>query len=91
VEALRDGRADLSRESDSAVSVESEFLFSTEMETVPVSIFVRKSNNSISSLTDLRGKKVAVIKGSSAEATLKINNPDLILEYFSTIESALIH
>jgi len=68
-----------------------EFLFSHEMETDPINIFVLKSNNTINNLDDLKGKKVCVIPGSVSETVVRNHSSEIIVEYSITVESAIFN
>ena len=88
MEAVRDGRASFIPGIGISPAREREFLFSEEIETVPVSCFVRSDNFEISGIESLGGRRVAVI-GQSAAFTKLRGRKDVILVQFSTIDSAL--
>ena len=65
-----------------------EFLFTREVESVPVSCFVRDHNEQIRGIDDLDGARTAVIRQSAADTRLK-KRGNISLERFETIEGAL--
>ncbi|MBU4261782.1 MAG: transporter substrate-binding domain-containing protein [Proteobacteria bacterium] len=89
MEAVRTGRADLIPGIGISETRSSEFLFSDEVETIPVSCFVRAKNYAIDGITSLNGQHVAVIEKSAAETKLK-NRTEIKLVSFPNIDSALI-
>jgi len=64
------------------------FSFSRPVETFPVSIFVRESEENISNMQSLTGKNVGVIALNIGEVLLK-NHPDVILKIYEDIEDGL--
>ena len=88
MQAVRSGEADLIPAIGVTPQRRAEFLFSVEMETVPVSVFVRASNQSIQGIESLPGHRVAVIGESAAETRLKPMQ-DIELVPFTNINSAL--
>ena len=88
MQAVRDGRADLIPGIGISNTRLSEFLFSHEIETVPVSWFVRRDSRYIDSLADLKHHKIAVIKESAAATRLKHQTQFKLIAY-ETPESAL--
>jgi len=89
IEALQSGQADFIPGIGVIEERENEFLFSVEIVSIPVSIFCRKTTEAINSLSDLKGKKVAVIEKSAAENTL-VHYPEIITESMPNIETLLI-
>lgn len=89
MEAVRTGEADFIPGIGISETRSAEFLFSDEIETIPVSCFVRSQNYSIDSLTVLNNKRVAVIEKSAAETKLK-HRSDIKLVTFPNIDTALI-
>lgn len=89
MEAVRTGKADLIPGVGISETRSEEFLFSDEIETIPVSCFVRAKNYAIDGITSLNGQRVAVIEKSVAEAKLK-NRTEIKLVPFPNIDSALI-
>jgi PAS domain S-box-containing protein len=65
-----------------------EFAYSTFLETVPVSIFVRAKTADIASLDDLHGRPLTVIAGSAAWEALR-ERTDLKLVVHEAIEPAI--
>ncbi|MBF0109185.1 MAG: transporter substrate-binding domain-containing protein [Magnetococcales bacterium] len=88
MQEVREGRADLIPGIGISPERKAEFLLSEEMETVPVSIFVRSENQSITSLKTLAGQRTAVIKESAASTQLA-QQKEIKLIPFSGIEPAL--
>lgn len=88
MEALRQGRADVIPGIGISPDRKAEFLFTSVMETIPVSIFVRTKDSSIESLAGLTGHNVAVIEESVAETKLR-SRQDITLTAFPNIDSAL--
>lgn len=71
-QALRDGRADFVPGIGIEEGRSEEFLFSAvPMETVPISVFVRKETSAIKGPGDLGGRRVAVLKDSVAWSLLR--------------------
>lgn len=64
------------------------FSFSRPVETFPVSIFVRESEDNISNIQNLSGKNVGVIALNIGEVLLK-NHPDVIPKIYEDIEDGL--
>jgi len=64
------------------------FSFSRPVETFPVSIFVRESEDNISNIQSLSGKNVGVIALNVGEILLK-NHPDVIPKIYEHIEDGL--
>ena len=89
--AVRSGRADLIPGIGINEVRRKTFLFSKEVETIPVSCFVRTSNNSIKGIQSLLGHRVAVISQSVAENRLLEIMPELTLTHHDNIDSALFH
>ncbi|MEW6519288.1 MAG: transporter substrate-binding domain-containing protein [Thermodesulfobacteriota bacterium] len=89
MEAVRSGKADLIPGAGISEVRSSEFLFSEEIETIPVSCFVRSKNYEIDGIASLQGKQVAVLEKSAAETRLK-ERSDIRLVAFPNIDSALI-
>jgi ABC-type amino acid transport substrate-binding protein len=89
MQAVRDGVADLVPGIGISPVRREEFLFTEVMETIPVSCFVRASNQAIRGIESLPGRRVAVIGESAAETRLKSRRPGMKLIPFSNIESAL--
>jgi signal transduction histidine kinase len=56
---------------------------------LPVGIFTLQETQYISSMNELRGKKVAVITGHAVESTLKSEYPELLLVPSSSVTDAL--
>ncbi|MBU0942815.1 MAG: transporter substrate-binding domain-containing protein [Proteobacteria bacterium] len=89
MEAIRTGEADLIPGIGISDPRSTEFVFSDEIETIPVSCFVRAKNYSIDSLKALKNQRVAVIEKSAAETTLRYRD-DIKLIPFPNIDTALI-
>jgi len=72
MQAVRTGKADLipGIAKDPSTERMAEFVFSHNTETIPVSCFVRKKNESIKGIDSLSGHKVGVIIGGAAERRL---------------------
>ncbi|MBN1474514.1 MAG: transporter substrate-binding domain-containing protein [Syntrophaceae bacterium] len=66
-----------------------EFIYSTEIVSVPVSFFVRAKDPDIKNWADLAGKKVAVIAKSAAEEAL-VSHPSFITIRMPNIETLLV-
>lgn len=66
------------------------FVFSSVVETVPVSIFVRSGNTTIHGVDTLSGSRIAVLKGGSAERVLT-ERSDIELLPIEKVETALMH
>ena len=88
--AIRTGKADLIPGIGIDPTRQMEFLFSSEIETTPISLFIRKSTTDISfnSLFDLKNRRVGAIKGSAAAFRLQ-SEKELNLILFSTLDQAL--
>ena len=89
MQAVRDGIADLVPGIGISPVRKREFLFTEVMETIPVSCFVRASNQVIHGIESLSGRRVAVIGESAAETRLRSRQIKLELLPFPNIESAL--
>jgi diguanylate cyclase (GGDEF)-like protein/PAS domain S-box-containing protein len=89
MQAVRDGVADLVPGIGISPVRREEFLFTEVIETIPVSCFVRGSNQAIRGIESLPGRRVAVIGESAAETRLKSRWPGMELIPFPNIESAL--
>ncbi len=88
MQAVRTGKADLIPGIGISPVRSAEFLFTEKIETIPVSCFVRTSNQSIKGIMSLPGHRVAVIGKSAAETQLK-SMPGVKLVPFENIQSAL--
>jgi two-component system cell cycle sensor histidine kinase/response regulator CckA len=88
IAAVREGRADFVPGIGVSEERQQEFLFSSNMETVPVSLFVRTGNTNIRSLDDLKHRNIAVIAKSAAWHSLKDREGFQLIEHAS-IESAV--
>jgi PAS domain S-box-containing protein len=86
--AVRNGKADLVPGFGITPSTAKEFLFSEIMETVPVSCFVRQSNQSIEGIGDLRGRRTAVMDGGGAHIILASREGSRPIP-FASMDSAL--
>ncbi len=89
MEAVRTGEADLIPGIGISETRSEEFFFSDEIETIPVSCFVRSKNYTIAGMASLSGQQVGVIEKSAAETKLKARS-DIRLVAFPNIDSALI-
>jgi len=89
MEAVRTGEADFIPGIGISEPRSAEFLFSDEIETIPVSCFVRSKNYAIDGIDSLAGQRVAVIEKSAAETKLKPRS-EIKLVLFPNIDSALI-
>jgi len=89
MEAVRTGKADLIPGIGISETRSAEFVFSDEIETIPVSCFVRSKNFTITGIASLGGQRVAVIEKSAAETKLK-GRSDIKLVPFPNIDSAVI-
>lgn len=87
-EAIKNGEADLIPNMGITDRRKALFSFSRPVETFPVSIFVRESENEISNLQSLTGKNVGVIALNVGEVLLK-NHPDVVPKRYEHIEDAL--
>ncbi|MCP4408850.1 MAG: EAL domain-containing protein [Gammaproteobacteria bacterium] len=88
MQALRSGEADLIPGIGISPERSAEFLFTEEMETIPVSCFVRAGNHGIQGIESLPGHRVAVI-GESAALTRLEPMQGIKLVSFPNIDSAL--
>ncbi|MBN1453100.1 MAG: transporter substrate-binding domain-containing protein, partial [Anaerolineales bacterium] len=68
---------------------ESRFDFTVPYMSLHGAIVIRKSETSIKTLTDLRGRRVAVMKGDNAEEFLKREDRDFDIQTTSTFEMAM--
>ena len=89
--AVRSGNADLIPGIGINDERQQEFLFSEEVETVPVSCFIRTSTQSITGIDSLPGHRVAVIRDSAAASRLQEIMPTLPLMQHDNINAALLH
>ncbi len=88
MQAIRSGAADLIPGIGISPARSAEFLFTEEIETIPVSCFVRSSNNDIKGIESLPDHRVAVIGMSAAHTRLRpMQGIDLVA--FPNIDSAL--
>jgi signal transduction histidine kinase/ActR/RegA family two-component response regulator len=88
IEAIRSGKADFIPGISITDKLRSEFLFSKEFETVPISCFVRAENYSIESAADLPGHRVGILTDDAS--SLEIENLNAINpESFSDLDIAL--
>jgi len=88
MQAIRTGKADIIPGIGISPVRSEEFLFTRQIETIPVSLFVRASNQAISGLESLSGNKIGVIGESAAETRLKALQVNTLIS-FPNIESAL--
>ncbi|KJR40854.1 Extracellular solute-binding protein, family 3 [Candidatus Magnetoovum chiemensis] len=88
MQAVESGKADLVPGIGIDQQRLSKFLFTAEIETIPVSIFVRHKNFSIEGIESLQGHKAAVIEKSAAETKLQ-NFKGIEVLSFHDIETAL--
>ncbi|MFZ5482868.1 MAG: EAL domain-containing protein [Pseudomonadota bacterium] len=86
--AVREGRADLIPGIGFSQVRESEFLFSTPIETVPVNWFVRHDSTQFRHPDDLAGRAVGVLAESAAASRLKARATYRVMPYDS-LEHAL--
>jgi len=89
MEAVRTGEADFIPGIGISEIRSEEFIFSDEIETIPVSCFVREKNYEIDGIDSLTGQRVAVIGKSAAETKLRARS-GIKLVPFPNIDSALI-
>jgi hypothetical protein len=88
IEAVRTGKADLIPGISITEKRKSEFLFSREFETVPISCFIRAENYSIGSASDLAGRRVGLLADDALTSHVE-NLPDTELQPFQNIDMAL--
>ena len=87
--AVRSGQADFVPAFGVTPGINGAFLFSDVVETVPVSIFVRRSTATIDGVETLKGHKTAVLRGGGAERTLS-GVADIPLVVSANVDTALI-
>lgn len=85
---VREGKADLIPAAGVTSALEQEFLFSTHILSVPISVFSRNSSNDIRGLADLENRIVAVIKDGVAASRVQTQNLSRI-QTFDDLETAL--
>lgn len=88
MEAVRSGEADLIPGIGISPVRRAEFAFTEEIETIPVSCFVRAKNFTITGIDSLGGHRVAVIGESAAQTRLR-SRRDIELIAFPNIQTAL--
>ncbi len=88
MQAVRQGRADLVPGIGISEPRSGEFIFSSPMETVPVSWFIRTESTTIRTPADLRGRPVAAL-AESAAATRLAADGQVRLKTFDGQEAAL--
>jgi PAS domain S-box-containing protein len=88
MQLLRDNKADLIPGIGISPARKREFVFTSEMESVPVNCFVRAQDEHVKQVEDLAQHRTAVIRQSAAHTGL-IKHPEIPLVSFSTIEGAL--
>ncbi|WP_243544510.1 ATP-binding protein [Pseudodesulfovibrio tunisiensis] len=88
LDAVRSGRADCIPGIGISLPRKTEFRLTRVMETVPVSCFVRRDNQTIKGPDDLGDKHVAAIDQSAA-MTLLVHDPSIRLKPFPSIDAAL--
>ena len=71
MDAVRDGQGDFVPGYGVRAQHEKDFAFTSAMETIPVSVFVRSENYAIAGPTDLGGQRVAVVVGGGAHTELR--------------------
>jgi PAS domain S-box-containing protein len=91
MDAVRDGRGDFVPGYGIRAQHEKDFAFTSAMETIPVSVFVRSENYAIAGPTDLGGQRVAVVVGGGAHTELRPREEkgELRLVVAPNIETAL--
>lgn len=88
IRALREGEVDLIPNLGISEDRKAVFAFSIPVETFPISIFVRRANQSITGLESLEGQKVAAIAGNVSLDMLR-RQPKVQLTVFLGVEQAL--
>ncbi|MCR4345722.1 MAG: transporter substrate-binding domain-containing protein [Sulfuricaulis sp.] len=88
IRSLREGRADLIPNLGDTEARRKEFGFSSSFETFRVSLFVRNDTFAIRGLTDLAGRRVAVVRANVGETLLK-PRPEIHLESYPDFPDAL--
>jgi len=68
IELVKKGEADFIPSTGISEKRDEEFIFSKELEIIPVSYFIRTKNEEIKDIKSLKGKKVALVKGSATQS-----------------------
>ena len=90
LKAVQSGKADLSPAVGMSEDRFDDFIFSKEIETIPVSIFIRSKNNEIKGRNDLKNHRVAIIEKAGVENTL-LKDKEIQLVRFPNLETAVGH
>jgi PAS domain S-box-containing protein len=88
IKALKEGGADIIPNLGISEDRKTIFAFTEPVETFPIAIFVRRSEQTISDLDSLEGRKVAAVAGNSALEMLR-RQPKIQLAVFLGVEQAL--
>ncbi len=91
IKMIREGKADFIPAAGINSDRKDEFIFSKEVETIPVSCFVRSKNIDIKEIESLVGKKTGMLKGAAAEKELKNRVPNINIISFENIETGLVY
>lgn len=88
IDALKEGKVNLIPNLGITKERENELIFTSPIETFPLSIIIRKSTYNIYTIENLKGKNVGTVKANAGTALIK-DRYDIKKEVFSNVNEAL--